>query len=268
MSVGLLVDTTRCIGCEACSSACKEQNALPAEIEPRTTAYTWTTVERHAGVFVRRLCFHCETPTCASACPVGALTKTTNGPVVYDADKCIGCRYCIMACPFGVPKYQWDRVTPIVGKCILCADRVAAGQPTACASVCPTGATMFGERDALLREARSRIEQHPDRYVNHVYGEHEAGGTSVLMLSSVPFGELGLPTHVPQQPLPLFTWQVLSKIPDFVVVAGVFLYGIHWITARREAAERASVETAPTGGALGEHVRAAWRRLRATWGSR
>mgnify|MGYP001286486624 FL=1 len=170
MSVGLLVDTTRCVGCQACSAACKEQNHLPPHIESETTAYTWTTVESHAGVHVRRLCFHCLTPTCASVCPVGALAKTPNGPVVYDATKCIGCRYCIMACPFGVPKYQWDTAVPVVGKCILCSKRVEAGLPTACASVCPTGATLFGERDALLSEARSRIEQSPVLYVNHVYG--------------------------------------------------------------------------------------------------
>lgn len=264
MSVGLLVDTTRCIGCQACSAACKEQNKLPREIEPHTTAYTWTTVEQHAGVNVRRLCFHCRTPTCASVCPVGALRKTAEGPVVYDSEKCIGCRYCIMACPFGVPKYQWDRVTPVVGKCIMCAPRVAAGQPTACASVCPTGATIFGDRDALLREAHARIEQNPTQYVDYVYGEKEAGGTSVLMLSSVPFSDLGLVTHVPRKPIPLFTWQVLSKIPDFVVVLGIFLYGMHWITERRELVRQAEAEAAAARAKrpLLKRAQMAWRRLR------
>ena len=177
-------------------------------------------------------------------CPVGALEKTPAGPVVYDATRCIGCRYCIMACPFGVPKYQWDRAIPVVGKCILCAGRLAQGLPTACASVCPTGATLFGERDALVREARGRIAAAPDAYVDHVYGLTEAGGTSVLMLSGVPFETLGMTTNLPKQPLPLLTWQVLSKIPSFVVVWGACLFGINWITKRRdevrafEAAER------------------------------
>ena len=203
-------------------------------IEPKTTAYTWTTVEEVNGVNVRRMCMHCLEPTCASVCPVAALRKTPEGPVIYDADRCIGCRYCIMACPFGVPKYQWDRAVPIVGKCVLCTDRVRQGEATACASICPTGATLFGERDELIREARSRIAASPDAYVNHVYGVEEAGGTSVLMLSSVPFESIGMKTDIPKQPLPLLTWQVLSRIPDFVVLFGAFLFGIHWITSRRE----------------------------------
>jgi formate dehydrogenase iron-sulfur subunit len=234
MSVGLLYDSTRCIGCGACSAACKEANGLPLPIEPRTTAYTWTVVEEVGGANVRRLCFHCAEPTCVSVCPVSALHKTEAGPVVYDAERCIGCRYCIMACPFGVPKYQWDRPIPVMGKCILCAGRVAEGLPSACAQVCPTGATLFGDRDALLVEAHARITADPGAYVDHVYGETEAGGTSVLMVSAVPFEQLGMKTNVPRQPLPLLTWHVLSKIPSYVAVAGAFLFGIHWITKRRD----------------------------------
>lgn len=234
MSVGLLFDSTRCIGCGACTAACKEANDLPMPVEERTTAYTWTIVENVADANVRRMCFHCLEPTCASVCPVGALRKTAAGPVDYDGSLCIGCRYCIMACPFGVPKYQWDRPVPVVGKCILCAPRVARGEPTACAAVCPTGATLFGERDALVREAQARIASAPAEYVDHVYGLAEAGGTSVLMLSAVAFERLGMKTDVPRQALPLLTWQVLSKIPSFVAVWGVCLFGIHWITKRRD----------------------------------
>ncbi len=234
MSAGLLFDATKCVGCGACSAACKEQNGLPLPVEPVTSAYTWTTVEQHGDTFVRRLCMHCLEPTCVSVCPVGALRKTPQGPVVYDATRCIGCRYCIMACPFGVPKYQWDRALPIVGKCVLCSERVGRGESTACASVCPTGATRFGERSALMREARERIREHPARYVDHVYGADEAGGTSVLMLSGVPFEMLGMQTDLPRQSLPMLTWQVLSKVPDIVLVAGVLLFGIHWITKRRD----------------------------------
>lgn len=263
MSVGLLFDSTRCIGCGACTAACKEQNNLPPPIEPVMTAYTWTVVERREGVNIRSLCMHCLEPACVSACPVGALTKTAKGPVVYDAKKCIGCRYCLMACPFGVPKYQWDRPTPVVGKCILCSQRVEAGLPTACAAVCPTGATLFGKRETLVREARSRIQREPARYVNHVYGLEEVGGTSVLMLSSVPFGRLGRRTNLPKTPLPMLTWQVLSKIPDFALLAGVFLYGIHWITNRREYVRIMTARTVrpaalpPAPGRL----RSLWRRL-------
>jgi formate dehydrogenase iron-sulfur subunit len=255
MSAGLLFDATLCIGCGACSAACKEQNKLPLPIEDKTTAYTWTVVQKHGDTYVRSLCMHCLTPTCVSVCPVGAMRKTERGPVVYDSDKCIGCRYCVMACPFGVPKYQWDRPVPIVGKCVMCMDRLAAGQQTACATVCPTGATLFGERDDLIRVARSRIAADPGRYVDHIYGLHEAGGTSVLLLSGVPFGQLGLPTHLPDEPLPGYTWQALSKVPDIILIAAVFLYGIHWITKRREyVLQMEGPEAAPLGelGAAGD----------------
>jgi formate dehydrogenase iron-sulfur subunit len=238
MSKGLLLDTTRCIGCGACSAACKEQNGLPLPIEEQTTAYTWTIVEQRHGVNVRRMCMHCLDPTCVSVCPVGAMRKTASGPVVYDAEKCIGCRYCIMACPFDVPKYQWDRPIPVVGKCVMCAARVEAGKPTACAAVCPTGATLFGERDDLIREARARLAAEPGRYVDHIYGLEEAGGTSVLVLSSVPFAELGFRDDLPPAALPLLTWRALSKVPDVVLLGGTLLYGIHWITRRREEVRR------------------------------
>ncbi|MCE1229002.1 MAG: 4Fe-4S dicluster domain-containing protein [Firmicutes bacterium] len=239
MAMGLLFDAVKCIGCEACASACKEQNHLPGPVEEHTTAYTWTTVKSKEGVFSRTLCMHCEVPTCASVCPVGALKKTPEGPVVYDAKKCMGCRYCMMACPFDVPKYQWDRPVPIIGKCILCESKVKKGEPTACASVCPAEATIFGKREDLIKEARSRIEQHPGEYQDHIYGLTEAGGTAVLMLSSVPFGKLGLKENLPSEPPALRTWQVLSNIPDFVALWALFLYGIHWITARRSDVAKA-----------------------------
>jgi formate dehydrogenase iron-sulfur subunit len=237
MKGAILFDSTKCIGCEACVAACKEQNNLPATIDPKLTAYTWTVVEQRDKAFVRRMCMHCESPTCASVCPVGAFQKQPNGPVTYDASRCMGCRYCIMACPFGVPKYQWDRTVPIVQKCTMCPDRIAGGQAPACASVCPTGATTFGDRDQLIGEARRRLAAAPKGYVPRIYGLEEVGGTSVLILSGVPFASLGLRTDLPLQPLPMLTWQVLSKIPDFVVVGGAFLYGIWWITNRRGKVE-------------------------------
>jgi formate dehydrogenase iron-sulfur subunit len=233
MTVGLLYDSTRCIGCRACEGACKEQNKLPGEVEDHPTAYTWTTVQEHDGVFMRKLCMHCLTPTCASVCPVAALHKTPEGPVVYDAEKCMGCRYCMMACPFDVPKYQWDRAVPVVGKCIMCISRVKEGQPTACAAACPVGATVFGERKNLIMDARERMRQEPGKYQDAIYGIKEAGGTGVLMLAGVPFATLGLKTDLPDDPPPMRTWQVLSKLPDFVAVWGASLYAIHWITSRR-----------------------------------
>ncbi len=235
MTVGILFDATKCIGCGACAEACKEQNKLPGPVEPQPSAYTWTTVEAKGDAYVRHLCMHCLVPTCASVCPVGALHKTPEGPVVYDAEKCMGCRYCMMACPFDVPKYQWDRAVPVIGKCVMCTSRVKEGKATACAEACPAEATVFGSRADLLKEAKARIAAEPGKYVDHVYGLKESGGTGVLMISGVPFATLGLKTALPEEPPAMRTWQVLSNIPDFVAVWGVFLYGVHWITARREA---------------------------------
>ncbi len=251
MTPAILTDLTRCVGCEACAWACKEVNDLPREAGVENlNADTWTAVDHHDAAHVRRQCMHCLDPSCVSVCPVGALHKTEEGPVVYDQDRCIGCRYCMIGCPFDVPKYEWDSVKPRVQKCILCYEkRLAEGKQPACTAACPTGATMFGDRDDLLREAHARIAAAPDRYVDHVYGEREAGGTSVLYLSSVPFDEVGLDTDVRSDPYPRLTWSVLSKLPNVVSVAGVALAGIWWITGRREDVRRAEhPEGADEGG--------------------
>lgn len=238
---GLLFDVTRCIGCGACYQACKERNRLP-QTEPdfladRLSAQTYTVVQNRNQRFVRQLCMHCEVPSCASVCPVAALEKTSSGPVVYHEERCIGCRYCMVACPFSVPRYEWTEVLPRVRKCDLCASRLANGQPTACAEVCPTGATLFGDRDHLIEIARERIAQSKE-YAPHIYGLEEVGGTSVLMLSDVPLHQLGYPDGLMKEPLPLLTWEVLQKIPNFVVVGSVLLGGIWWITNRRDAVNR------------------------------
>ena len=234
----LLFDSTLCIGCGACYDACKEKNGLPATTDDFLTddlsENTFTVVQDKGDTYVRRMCMHCVNPTCASVCPVGALEKTPMGPVVYHEDRCIGCRYCMQACPFNVPRYEWASLTPRVRKCNLCAERLAQGQPTACAEACPAGATLFGNRDELIAEAKSRIAASPDNYVNHIYGLEEVGGTSVLVISNVSPAELGFPTGLGDQPLPELTWEVLDKIPRFSVVVGAFLGGVWWITNRRE----------------------------------
>lgn len=242
MNKAILYDATLCIGCKLCEKACAERNGLPYDDsianEQVQSAHKLTVVLSNSDKFMRRLCMNCEDPTCASVCPVGALTKTADGPVVYQESRCIGCRYCMLACPFGVPKYEWTKVLPRVRKCDMCADRVAAGRPTACTEACPTGATKFGDRDALIDEAKERIAKASNQYVNHIYGLEEVGGTSVLLLSSVPFERFGL--HTPTEPLPLLTYRVLSHVPDVVSVGGVLLGGIWWITSRR--AEVAAAE--------------------------
>jgi formate dehydrogenase iron-sulfur subunit len=241
MKPAILTDLTKCVGCEACVWACKEVNDLPrGDGAAKLSATTWTAVEHHGGVNVRRQCMHCLDPTCASVCPVGALHKSASGAVVYDADRCIGCRYCMLSCPFGIPKYEWDSPLPKVQKCILCAEkRLAEGRQPACTEACPTGATIFGDRDELLREAHRRIEAEPERYVDHVYGETEAGGTSVLYLSAVPFEEIGFAAGLDDEPYPRLTWEILAKLPNVVSIGGVALLGIWWISGRRDTLERA-----------------------------
>ncbi len=239
MSKAILYDATLCIGCKACEQACAERNKLPYDdtiaTEQVQSAHKFTVVLAKDDKFMRRLCMNCDDPTCASVCPVGALRKTKEGPVIYEEARCMGCRYCMVACPFGVPKYQWDKALPAVRKCDMCAERVLAGKMTACAEACPTGATKFGERDELVAEARQRLQDNPEKYVNHIYGLDEVGGTGVLLLSSVPFETFGYRTDLVREPLPLFTFRMLSRIPDLVGLGGVLLGGIWWITNRRAA---------------------------------
>ena len=281
MSKAILVDTTLCVGCGACVAACKVVNDLPLD-EPgdgarpsasslsesdlatfaqshgepggELSATTLNVIETRGSVVVRRFCMHCQDPTCVSVCPVGAFRKTASGPVVYDSDRCMGCRYCMMACPFSVPRYEWNAVLPKVSKCTMCEPRQAKGLQPACAAVCPVQASVFGERDELIAEARRRIRENPGGYVGHIYGEKEAGGTSVLYLSAVPFESLGLPTDVPHDPLPMYTFRVLSKIPSLVSLGGVLLGGIWWITNRRSEVARAEGGEESEGDGEGEGV--------------
>lgn len=245
MSKALLYDATACIGCKQCEEACAKQNGLPYNdaiaAEENQSDHKFTVVLTKGDKFMRRLCMNCNDPACASACPVAALRKTPAGPVIYEADRCMGCRYCMLACPFSVPKYEWGKVLPKVRKCTMCPDRVAAGKQTACAEICPTGATKFGDRDELIAEAQKRIRDNPGNYVNRIYGLNEVGGTSVLLLSSVPVEEFGYPGGLSKEAMPELTYRVLSKVPDVVSLGGVLLGGVWWITNRRvevAAAER------------------------------
>ncbi len=249
-SKGVLVDLVRCSGCRACQVACKAWNDNTHEVTqclgcydnpPDLTADTWSIIRfneleqngRLHWVFTKRQCMHCADPGCVSACIVGAFKKLDNGAVVYDAHKCIGCRYCMMACPFRVPKFEWDTNLPFIRKCNFCADRQSEGLETACVKACPTGALTYGDRDELIAEARQRMQQaRPGKYVDHIYGEHEIGGTSWMYISPVPFEKLGFP-DVSDQSVTVRSEAAMVATPGVAVGAIAILSGIYWATKRR-----------------------------------
>ena len=228
----ILIDITKCIGCRSCEQACKELHGFPTQTEAKLSPTALTIVEDHGGRYVRRMCMNCQDPACASACLVGALKKTSLGPVTYDGSKCIGCRYCIVACPFNVPRYQWSKLVPFVTKCDMCYARQVQGQPPACVEACPVQASVVGWRDEILEEAQRRVLG-DSKYVRHIYGSEEIGGTSVFFISDVSFEKLGF-TAAPSQPMPVLTASALSDIPTVVIVGGSLLAGLYWITNRRQ----------------------------------
>ncbi len=245
--VGMLIDTTKCIGCRSCEEACNGANKLPQPKESfssesvfdqrrDTTPEAFTVVNRFANpkdptkpIFARKQCMHCNQPGCASACLVRALEKKPEGPIVYNKERCMGCRYCMIACPFDIPKYEYQSATPFVKKCIFCYSRLKAGEKPACADACPEGATLFGNRRELLEEARKRIYTEPDRYHNKVYGEHEVGGTGWLYLSSVPFEKIGMKTNLGTTPLPEHTSGFLFGVPHVFVLWPTLLAGLAYM---------------------------------------
>ncbi len=246
--MGILFDATRCIGCLACVRLCKEEHGLPPDMEKELSAKSMTVVQKKDGYFMRRLCMHCLDPSCVSVCPVGALTKLDYGAVVYDESRCIGCRYCMMACPFKVPRYEWWSRNPRIVKCDMCQHRVREQKEVACAWVCPLGATTFDTRDALLEEARRRIDKEPEKYQDHIYGEKEAGGTSTLYLLPLNAKDVGLPENLGEEPFPHLTWQVMRKIPYVIGTGAIMLCGIWWIINRRIELEEMTEKTKNVSG--------------------
>ena len=237
----ILTDTTLCTGCQKCVEACKQENDLGKDTSRRwkrriddLSATRYTTILRRPGNhFVRQQCRHCLEPACVSACLVGALQKTPEGPVIYDSDRCMGCRYCMVACPYEIPRYQWEEPIPYVRKCTMCYERVKEGRQPACTEACPQEATIFGSRCDLLKEARRRIDNDPDKYIDKVYGETEIGGTSVIYISDIPLEFLSFQQELGEKPLPELTWAALSKVPWLVGGVGAVMGGVWWTIGRR-----------------------------------
>lgn len=252
--MAILTDITKCIGCEECVAACKMINST-GEDKPwkwqeninDLSASRWTTIlQKEEQHYIRQQCRHCLDPACVSACLVGALEKQPEGSVTYDKSKCMGCRYCMMSCPYGIPRYSWSDTVPYLQKCNMCYDNIKSGKLSepACTGACPQNATIYGYRDELLAEAHRRIKNNPESYINKVYGEHEVGGTSVLYLSDIDLSFLAMKKNLGNQPLPETTWGALKIVPGLFSGAGIAMGGLWWIIERRMRLQKETADGA------------------------
>jgi formate dehydrogenase iron-sulfur subunit len=244
--VGVLVDVTRCTGCNKCVDACVTANHLdeahhiPQQAPDGLSSDRWLAiVQSPEGGFVRKSCRHCLDAACVSVCPVGAMTQTPEGVVVYDVQKCMGCRYCMMACPFGIPRYEWDSPAPLIRKCTLCYDRLVEGKMPACVDACLEQVLTFGERSELLVFAHEQLAQTPNDYLQKVYGEFEVGGTALMYISNIPLDFLGFNGTPGEEAYPELTWKWLSKVPAITIGAAGLMTGLFWIIGRRMQVEAA-----------------------------
>jgi len=252
-SKGVLFDAVRCIGCRKCEEGCNAVNNLPAPEKPfddltvldtwrRTQNEAYTVVNKYqpgggASVFSKIQCMHCLEPSCASACFVAAFKKEPSGAVTYDESVCVGCRYCMVACPFEIPTFTYnDPITPKVLKCDLCEANIQAGRLTipGCVSKCPKEALVYGERKELIKIAQGRIAAAPDRYVDHIYGEHEMGGTSWLYLSGAPFSQIGMREDLGVKSGPELTSGALSVVAMVPALWPLLLAGLYGVTKRTD----------------------------------
>ena len=272
-ALGLLYDTTRCIGCKACVVACREANNkkpdtsnapgrlwdMPMDLNGQTLTLIklYKSADGREHSHFKAQCMHCVEAACVNACPLGALKKKEHGIVSYNPNLCIGCRYCQMACPFNIPKFEWAKTFPKIVKCELCRHRAAGasltassgflryprGKGPACAEVCPREAVIYGTRQELLAEARRRLAANPDRYVPRIYGETDAGGTQCLYISHVAFEKLGLP-KLSDRPVPEIQEAIQHGVYQGFVTP-ILLYGLLGTVIFRNR-KRAQAEVRPT----------------------
>jgi Fe-S-cluster-containing dehydrogenase component len=242
---GVLYDSTRCVGCRSCEYSCAEENGLPAppdDIEPiRKTDEVYRTVVNEYNtskgpVYSKVQCMHCNDPACVAACLTQAMHKTSEGAVIWRGQKCMGCRYCMVSCPYDIPKFEYFSSNPKIQKCTMCFEnRQQQGKVPACVENCPNEALMFGTRRDLIHEARRRIYEQPDVYIDQIYGEHEAGGTGWLYISPVPFEELGMKTNIQKASYPELTKTFLYSVPTIFVLVPALLLGIQQATKNNES---------------------------------
>lgn len=257
-SMGVIVDVTRCVGCRSCEAACNKEQKLPEPAEPfddfsvfdqrhygqrrRTDEAHFTVVNKFEipeldhPLFKKFQCNHCNEPACLTSCFVNAYTKTPEGAVIYNQKVCVGCRTCMIACPFYVPTFKYSSAfKPQVMKCIFCYDtRLKDGKPPACVEACPQEALTFGKRTDMLEVAHQRIRMEPGKYIDHVYGEHEAGGTSWMYLSPVPFDQVGLDTDVPKEPILNYVKGFLAIVPMVLTIWPALFAGFHLLSTRKD----------------------------------
>ncbi len=245
---GMLYDSTRCLGCHACERVCAKAHALPEPAEVtdktiirktdetrRTVVNTYKTTK--GDIPVKNQCMHCNQPACAAACLTQAMHKTKEGPVIWRGDKCMGCRYCMVSCPFDVPKFEYHNANPMIIKCDMCFEKVKRGNIPSCAAGCPGDALTFGPRRELITEARKRILENPKDYADQIYGEHEAGGTGFLYIGPVQPQELGFNTKLQKSSYPALSKGFLYSVPSVFVLLPPVLLGIYQATKNNHLKE-------------------------------
>lgn len=241
---GILFDSTLCIGCQNCENVCTEHYGFPVPedyaevgVKRETNEEQWVAMNcfqtSKGEMYMRSACNHCNSPACASACLTKAMVKTDEGPVIWREDKCMGCRSCIISCPFDIPKFEYHSANPKIQKCRMCFELLQEGQKPVCVENCPAEAMVFGKRRDILEIARARIYENPDQYYHKIYGEHEVGGTGVLYLSSVPFEEFGFRNDLGTVAYPEYNKTFLYSVPAVLILWPAFLLGLNNASVER-----------------------------------